>query len=472
MLLALVFAALLLAVLAVVVWPLLAGARAQPDRGQFDRAVYRDQLREVDRDVARGVLNAAEAGSARLEIQRRLLSTEAPTGAPVRSVGRGLGMAAAVAVFVALVGGGLYWQLGAPELPDAQVTARVNQQPRGETPGTAAADATPPPHQDMKVAAERLEQKLRADPNNGEGWVLYARTESMLNDWQKAMDAYKRAIDLGQKGADVYSGYGEMLVLSAQGVVPPAAHEAFLKARALDPKDDVARFYLALADAQAGEVRKAIDAWLALAADVPDSSPMRQEIARRIADAAQSGGIPAPPLPKGLAEDPAAAQPGPTPEQMAEAEKMTPAEREKLVGGMIAQLATRLQSEPNDLDGWLRLGRAYAVKGDAEKAGDAYDHALKLKPDDPAIKLQAATGMLAYLKPGDPLPPRAIGLLREVAKVQPDAPEVLWYLGVVAAREGHADEARQSWTRLLAGLPSNGEDYKMVQAALGQLKAP
>ncbi len=69
-------------------------------------------------------------------------------------------------------------------------------------------------------------------------------------------------------------------------------------------------------------------------------------------------------------------------------------------------------------------------------------------------------------------PPRAVALLREVAAVQPEAPEVLWYLGIVAAREGRPAEARQDWTRLLAALPAGGEDRKMVQAALAELKGP
>jgi cytochrome c-type biogenesis protein CcmH len=258
-----------------------------------------------------------------------------------------------------------------------------------------------------------------------------------------------------------------MLVLAAGGIVPPAARDAFVAAHDADPGSEVARYYLALADAQAGETHKAVDAWLALAADMPDDSPMRGEIARRIADAARSGGFTAPPLPKGAMP---AAEAGPTPEQMQAASQMPQAERDKMVNGMVAQLASRLAANPNDLDGWLRLGRAYAVQGDADKAADAYDHAIKLKPGDPDIKLQAVGALLARLQPKDAMPPRAVALLREAATVAPDAPEVLWYLGIVAVREGHPDDARQHWTRLIAKLPAGGEDFKMVQAALAALK--
>ncbi len=360
--------------------------------------------------------------------------------------------------------GGLYWRLGAPALPDVPFADRpVAQQEPGATGGEAA------PHQDMRDAAARLAQKLQADPANAGGWVLYARTESMLGDWQKAADAYKRAIDLGQKDADVLAGYGEMQVMAADGIVSPAAHDTFAAALAADAGNGVARYYLALADSQAGDGHKAVAEWLELAAGLPEDSPMREAIAGRIAEAAKNGGFDAPPMPKGL--PPEAASDGPTPEQMQAAASMAPAERAKMISGMIEQLATRLKAEPNDLDGWLRLGRAYAVQGKGDLAVDAFDHAAALKPDDQSIKLQLVAALLSGLKPGDPLPPRAVTLLTQVSAVAPDAPEVLWYLGVVAARDGRISEAREKWTKLIAALPPDGEDSKMVQAALAQLPA-
>jgi cytochrome c-type biogenesis protein CcmH len=481
MLFALVCAALLLVVLGVLVLPLLIGTKTLPERGQYDRAVYSDQLREVDRDVARGVLNSGEAGAARLEIQRRLLAVDASGGKAAMKQTRSPLLATAAAVFVLVGAGGLYWQLGAPNLPDAPLSAVLAAQatqakaPAGsaQAGSSAAAAGAASPHVDMQAAAEQLQKKLQANPSDAEGWILYARTESTLGDWGKATDAYQHAIDLGQKGADVYAGYGEMLVLAAGGIVSPAARDAFVTARAADPKGDVARYYLALADSQAGNVRPAIAAWLALAADIPNDSPMRDAIQQRIAEAAQSGGIAAPPMPKGTAEDEsAAAQPAPTPDQMQAAENMPPAERDKMINDMVAQLAAKLQTNPNDADGWLRLGGAYAAQGKTDQALDAYDHAAKLKPDDPSIKLQAAAALLAPLQPSDPLPPRAVELLHEASLATPQAPEVLWYLGVVAAREGRPAEARQDWTKLLIQLPNNSDDYKMVNAAIGELKGP
>jgi cytochrome c-type biogenesis protein CcmH len=149
---------------------------------------------------------------------------------------------------------------------------------------------------------------------------------------------------------------------------------------------------------------------------------------------------------------------------------MTPEQRKDMVNAMIVQLAAKLQAEPNDLDGWLRIARAYTVQGENGKAADAYDQAAKLKPSDPSIKMESVSVLLSNLQPNDPIPPRAENLLREVAAVAPDSAEVLWYLGVIAAREGRHAEAEHDWTALLAKLDVSSEDYKLVQDALKQLK--
>ena len=345
----LLFTAVALGAVTVVCLPLLRGVPMVEERGQYDRAVYRDQLKEVDRDVARGVLSPAEAGSARLEIQRRLLSVDRSAGGKVWSEASPL-LAATVAALVLAGAVGLYLHFGSPSLPDAPFNGRFAQQE-----GQAAHSQ----HTDMHQAAQELEQKLQANPSDATGWVLLARTESMLGDWQKATEAYRHAVGLGQNGPDVLAGYGEMQVLAAGGIVSPAAHAAFTAVLAADPKNEAARYYLAVADAQAGEDKRAIDRWLALAADLPEDSPMREAIARGVADAAKDGGIQAPALPKGaaLAPEPetTGAQPGPTQDQMAGAAKMSDAQRTQMIQGMVAQLAAHLQQAPGDLDGWLQL---------------------------------------------------------------------------------------------------------------------
>jgi cytochrome c-type biogenesis protein CcmH len=344
------------------------------------------------------------------------------------------------------------WWIGAASLPDAPYVMRVAQ--RTDTrPGVQ--------HLDMQDAASRLEQRLHSDPSNAEGWLLYAHTVASLGNWPKAAEAYRHAIDIGQKAPDVLAGYGGMLVLGPRDRAAGGAR--CLCHGAHETGHDVARYYSPWPTARPA-TNLAIRAWLALAADIPDDSPMRESISRGIAEAAKAGGIAAPPLPKGTPPPP-----GPTEDQMSAAAQMPEAQRNEMIRGMVAQLAAHLDSEPGDLDGWLRLGRSYSVLGETDKSVDAYAHAEKLRPDDVDIKLLAFRAMIAGLQPTDILPPRALAMLREVATTAPDQPEVLWYLGVNAARTGHPDEARSNWSKLLSELPPDGEDSKLVKSALDSL---
>ena len=462
MLLAAVFVLITIIVLAVVVLPISRRARVAPDRAQYDRAVYRDQISELDRDVARGLIGEREAQSARLEIQRRMLASDA--AAPPLPARRAPTRTLALVLCLLVAGGsaGLYLRLGSPGVPDEPYASRV-------IPNATAANGG---QHDTQKAAAALAEKLKNDPSDREGWLLYARTNAALGDWPKSVDAFRHAIELRANGPEVMSPYGEMLVMAADGMVTPAAHEAFAAALAKEPKNEVARFYLALGDAQAGEPQRAIDAWLALAAEAPDGSPMREEVVRRILETAKTAGLPVPTLPPAAPAQAAEPTPGP-PASDAEAAvaNLPPAQRSEVIRGMVTQLAAKLEAQPNDVDGWLRLGRSYGVLGETEKATAAYDRAARLKPDDTSIPLQEAEALLENLAPEAPIPPLVVELLHRIEAKQPDQPEALWYLGTAAAQDHHFDEAERYWLRLLPLLPADGPDQKMVREALNALKA-
>ena len=456
--LVLLLAGMTVVVLLAVLLPLLHGWRAPAERRQFDRAVYRAQLDELERDIGRGVIGDTDAQAARLEIERRLLAADAASTATTTRLGSSRALAIASALIICGGAGMLYLWLGAPGVPDVPFAERHDA-----TPAKQAA------HVEMADAVKALAARLKTNPNDTQGWLFYARTEATLGNWAIAADAFQHVLALGQTSADVLSAYGEMQVLASDGIVGPPARTAFTSALQRDKTDVVARYYLALADSQAGEPRRAIAGWLDVAADLPDGSPMREAVQRRIADAANAAGIPVPPMPKGPPLAPPATSgtaPGPSSDQIADAANMPPAERDKMIRGMVAKLAAKMANTPDDVDGWMRLGRAYAVLGDTDKAADAYDHAAKLRPADTEIPMQEVEALLSNRKPDDAIPARAVALLKQVAAVSPDRPEVLWYLGVVAARAGQRDEAKAEWQRLLTLLPPDSEDHKTVAEAL------
>src|SRR5260370_491432 len=118
MLLALAIAAVTLVVVATVVLPLMKGARAAPERASFDRAVYLDQLKELERDRGRGLIDADQTAAARLEIERRLLAADAPPEAAAARRSGSPVLAIALALLLPAAAGGIYLALGAPGAPD------------------------------------------------------------------------------------------------------------------------------------------------------------------------------------------------------------------------------------------------------------------------------------------------------------------------------------------------------------------
>ena len=115
----------------------------QPGRGEYDITVYKDQLREIDRDRDRGLVDDEEAEAARVEIQRRMLAASEAEKKPAAgaSLPRGRMSAAVLAVAIPAAAFGIYFTLGSPEMPGqpfagrniaSEITARQGKLDRSE----------------------------------------------------------------------------------------------------------------------------------------------------------------------------------------------------------------------------------------------------------------------------------------------------------------------------------------------------
>jgi len=453
MLVWLAFALLAGLVAAFVILPLAGARRGLPERAAYDRAVYRDQLAEIERDRSRGLLSAAEAASARLEIERRLLGTaaESEASSPRKTAPAPWALVLVLAVAVPLGAAGIYLLRGSPQLPDLPFAAREDER----------AAARPAGNHDLEQAVAVLEAKLKQAPNDVEGWLLLAHTQQTLEHWQESGEAYRRALPLAGDRADIEASYGEMLFLAADGVVTPAAHEAFAAALARDPQNVAARYYLALADAQAGNARAAIDAWQKLLADSPPGAGWIPTVRHRIEETAKAAGLPVP--------APSAGAPGPSADDLAAAANMSPDERAKMVRGMVERLAARLETQPGDLQGWLRLARAYEVLQEPQKAAAAYERAAVLAPGDASILAREVDALMEGHPPSDPVPDSTVAVLKRLEALKPDEPRALWYLGLAAAQAHRPEEAKTRWQKLLALLPPESPEAKMVAGALAAI---
>ncbi|MGC2414109.1 MAG: c-type cytochrome biogenesis protein CcmI, partial [Stellaceae bacterium] len=202
-------AGLTLAALAMLLAPLFWRRRGAAPREAYNLAVYRDQLAEVERDLARGVLATEEGEAARTEIARRILALkpgEAETG-----LGKNVRAAAIVAILMLpLAAGMLYWRLGSPYLPDQPFAGRTAATPPA---------ATNLSHIKLDEALARLGAHLKEHPEDLTGWLLLARSELGLGRYREAAEAYRHAADLSGQRADISGDWGEAQVLAAGGTV-------------------------------------------------------------------------------------------------------------------------------------------------------------------------------------------------------------------------------------------------------------
>ncbi|MDY0881873.1 c-type cytochrome biogenesis protein CcmI [Dongia soli] len=420
--------------------------------------VYRDQLAEIARDEQRGILNADQARAAQLEIERRILSLAAePSLKAARPPSRPLVIA--MAVLLPLLGVALYFGLGHPQLPGQPFAAREE----GGAPSPA-------------VIA--LREKLSVNPSDGQGWIDLGRLYLEQRQAQQASDAFARGIALGQQSASVYADYGRAAILLNNGQVAPEAEKLFHQALGLEPTEPTSRFFLALAKAQQGDLEAALTGWLALERDSPRDAPWRQSLSENIDKAAQQLGKDPATLPgrEPGHEGGAAAQAGeggePSADAMQAAEQMTPEERGKFIQSMVDRLAARLKDQPNDLDGWLKLARAYTVLNQIPQAQDAWAKAAALAPGQLDVQLDYANALIAGRDDSDRyLPPAFIETVKRIRTLAPNNPLGLYYGGMVERVAGNTDAARGLWQQVLALLPDGSEQRAAMQREIDGLES-
>ncbi|MBX3455996.1 c-type cytochrome biogenesis protein CcmI [Ferrovibrio sp.] len=393
------------------IWPWFRRSRERHQRKAHDLAVYRAQLDEVNQDLARGSLSQTEADAARLEIQRRLLRADATADTANAAPGLTPPVLFATAILLGLlpIGAiGLYLTLGHPEAASPRAT-QISQQQRAQIAQQQAQDA------EMEQLAERLRKRLESEPNRPDGWLLLGRTMMNLGRFGDAVDAFRRLTELTPDDPEAYAYLGEAYVFGNDGRVTQQAAAAFRRTLQLEPGHPSAQYYIAMGKLEAGDARGAFADWLALARMAPPDAPWLGLVYTRLQELAPRLNIdlnslmppPAalrPQLPElGATPQPPPAQTtqtgqtaptsqttdaprGPTREQMEAAQTMSAEDRAEMIRGMVESLAQRLEQQPNDLEGWLRLARAREVLRQPKEAADAYAKALALMPPNAPMR--------------------------------------------------------------------------------------
>ena len=375
-----VAAAMVVLVAAWLVRGLMRGTPEAAPAALQDMQVYRDQLAEAERDLARGTLTETEAGRVRTEIARRLLDADkAAQAGTVAAAGRSAWPALAV-IGAAMAGAmALYANTGLPWYPDMPIRERLalTDQAMANRPDQTSAEAGVAPQSAVQPDPDFLVlmEKLRAavDPATStdlRGLELLARNEATLGNYLVAKAAQARlvAVKGDQATAEDYATLAEMMILAAGGYVSPQAEAELIHALERDPAQGMARYLSGLMFAQGGRFDRAFAFWRPLLEESPPDAPWVRPIRAQIEEVAARAGIPYQ-LPE------ASALPGPSAEDVEAAAEMTPEERQEMIESMVAGLQDRLATEGGSAEEWGRLIAALATLGRKDQAQAIYDEA-------------------------------------------------------------------------------------------------
>lgn len=322
-----------------------------------DMAIYRQQLRDVERDLARGTLDPIEAERLRTEISRRVLDADR---AGARGLaGRGPIAGAALAVVILLGAFGIYNHLGAPGYPDLPLADRIAgiEAMRAARPSQAEAEGirrapTPEPEADFIALMNRLRDAVPANPEDLRGWQLLARNELALGNFSAAADAQTKVIELdGNKPADS-AALAEIMVLAANGYVSPEAERVLDQTLGRNPEEPLALYYAGLMMAQGGRDDAAFDFWRAALRVAPPDAGYVPFIRDSMPDIAARAGV--------RWEEPAPAPATPD------------------IEGMVQRLNDRLATQGGSAEEWARLINAYGVLGRTDAAAAIWAEAQQI----------------------------------------------------------------------------------------------
>lgn len=421
-----------------VLWPLRHGVRRSAGS---DIEVYRDQLAEIDRDRASGLIGEQESEAARVEVSRRLIAAADQTELSPPAGSRWRRRAVALSGLVLLPAGALtlYLSIGSPQLP-SQASSPLR-------------DAME--QQSIHALVTKVEAYLAANPDDGRGWEVLGPVYMRMGQFQDAVRARRNVLRLLGSTASREADLGEALTGLSNGVVTAEAKAAFERALKHDRDDLRSRYFIGLVAEQDGRTKEAAEIWRKLLEGASDDAPwvelVRQSLAR---------------------VDPNAVPPrGPTSTDVAAASEMPDQQRSDMVRGMVERLADRLTRESGDVEGWMMLVRSYVVMGDRDKAERAVADARRALGSDPEKLRRLEEVALSYSlgraePPPAPKGPSAADIA--AANELPESQRNDMIRGMVdrlAERLSREGSDVEGWLRLLRSYMVMGDRDKAERAA-------
>lgn len=353
--------------------------------GGPDLAVYKDQLAEIARDLARGTIGPEDAERLRAEIGRRVLEADRKAAGDPIPAGdnRSIRLVAALVVAATIpAAGAAYWRLGAPGYPDMPLGPRI---------ATLDAGIAARPTQTEELARLGLMRDTGTDAAALAAAAALAEAEALRTAFRARFQAgeslaavrlQERLIALAgtQSTAADHANLALALVAEARGYVSPEAEAQLREALARDMSNEVARYLVGEMFLQGGRFDQAFRFWRPLVEDGNPEAPWVASIRDRIGTVAELAGIRYA-LPDAT---------GPTAGEVAAAAEMSPEDRQAMIEGMVAQLSERLATDGGSVEDWERLIRSLAVLERLPQAQTIYDEAK--------AKFEARPAELSFLR--------------------------------------------------------------------------
>ncbi|SLN67162.1 hypothetical protein ROA7450_03575 [Roseovarius albus] len=338
-----------------------------------DLKIYRDQLKEIERDTARGTLPKEEAERVRVEVSRRLLAADAR----LQNESSGAGPAtattrlAAGVIIIAFVGTAtwLYANLGAPGYEDLSLNSRLTASDAARSArldqSKAEERASLPPTPEISPEYQDLIQKLRDTvaerPGDLQGLRLLVQNEATLGNLMAAYIAQSQVIDIKgpEASAEDFTLLADLMISAAGGYVSSDAERALRQALERNPSDQRARYYLGLFLMQVDRPDSAFRLWEQLLAEGPEDAPWIAPIRSRIEELAWRAGV-----------EYTAPETAPLlgPDAIEAAQELSDEDRQNMIRGMVNQLSERLATEGGSPQEWARLIRALGVLNETDEA--------------------------------------------------------------------------------------------------------
>jgi len=242
-------------------------------------SIYKNQLEELDIDLAAGDVSQEQYDKSRQEIERRLLEDTAAVEQGESSSGKGLGIATAVVTVVAvpLVSLLMYDKLGSPD--------GINPQLQMAQPATSPHGDESNIEQQIEMMVSNLAQRLQENPQDLEGWVMLGRSMSVLGRYEEAMMAYERAVQFAGDDAAVLTDYADSIAMATGESLEGRPMELLLKALSIDPNNQKALWLAGTGLFERGDFAGAIEHWGHLRDMLPPGSEDIEVMHANIAEA-------------------------------------------------------------------------------------------------------------------------------------------------------------------------------------------